>query len=133
MSNGNRKKTKKTKASKPEALRTPAVTEDTTFIVMVLRPADTSENGDKVMDSAGGQAILTGWCVIAAHGIAAAMRHVGKIDLAVDLRGAEWKDVSGGKAADLSNGFMIQVLPAPLYVVEDISKMPKIVPAPYVM
>lgn len=110
---------KNSKKKKPETL-----TEDTTFIVMVLRPATEKD------DFTG--SFLTGWCVIAARGLSVAMRHVREIDLGVDLRGAKWTDVSGGKTAALKDGYTIQVLPAPLYFVD--TPEPLIKPAtPYVM
>lgn len=103
--------------------------EDTTFIVMVLRPVDPKL--DTTVDP-NLLAVLTGWCVIAAHGLDAAMRHVAKIDLGIDLRAAAWEDVgSGGKRAKLADGWMIQVLPAPLYIVE--AGEPLIAPPPYIM
>ena len=102
--------------------------EDTTFIVMVLRPTDPKK--DTVDPNL--LAVLTGWCVIAAHGIDEAMRHVVKIDLGVDLRDVEWKDIgSNGKMAKLENAWMLQVLPAPLYVVE--TEEPLIAPPSYIM
>jgi hypothetical protein len=105
--------------------------EPTTFIVMILRPTDPDEDpsADPTL-----LAVLTGWCVIAAYGLDAAMGHLAKIDFGsgVDISGAVWKDVaSGGKMAKLADGKLIQVLPAPLYVVEE-EEEPLVVP-PYIM
>lgn len=103
--------------------------EETTFIVMILRPTSPT---DDISPDPNLLAVLTGWCVIAAHGLDAAMGHVAKIDFAgVNLHGAAWRDVaSGGKTTTLADGKMIQVLPAPLYIVEE--EEPLVVP-PYIM
>ncbi|KKL10460.1 hypothetical protein LCGC14_2555600 [marine sediment metagenome] len=104
----------------------PEILEETTFIVMILRPANTGEDPHLL-------AVLTGWCVIAAHGLNAAIGHTAKIDFGggVDLSDAAWTDVSsGGKMAKLADGQMIQVLPAPLYVVKEEESL---VAPPYMM
>lgn len=116
----------KRKQAKKKPLK---VSEDTTFIVMILKP--TPEGSSVTPSNMDVLAVLTGWCVIAARGLDAAMRHVEKIDFDVDLQGAEWKDVAGGKMADLKDGYMIQVLPAPLYFVDQIE--PLIKPSTYIM
>ena len=106
------------------------VVEETPFIVMILRPTSPT---DDISPDPNLLAVLTGWCVIAAHGLDAAMGHVAKINFGggVDLRDAPWTNVaSGGKTAKLADGKMIQVLPAPLYIVEE--EEPLVVP-PYVM
>ncbi len=106
--------------------------EPTTFIVMILRPHDPGA------DPAGNPnllAVLTGWCVIAAHGLDAALAHVQKINFGLDLTDVTWKDVSSnGKMATLADGKAVQVLPAPLYLadVPEPEPEPLIVP-PYIM
>lgn len=105
------------------------IQEPTTFVVMILRPVDPKKDAGVDPNLL---ALLTGWCIIAAHGLDAAMRHVEKIDLGESLKGAAWKDIAaGGKMASLPDGKMIQVLPAPLYVAECLPE-PLIAP-PYLM
>ncbi len=99
------------------------------FIVLVLRPAESKE----IPDAPVGSSVLTGWCVIAAPGLVSAIRQVKKIDLGVTLKDAKWTEVAGGREARLDNGFLMQVLPAPLYYVDEESPEPLVTPAPYVM
>ena len=123
------KKNDKKNGKKREDQKEIEVVEETTFIVMILRPTDPVE--DKGAQPSNFLAVLTGWCVIAAHGLDAAMSHVAKIAfVGVNLHGAAWRDVVGGKTATLADGKVIQVLPAPLYIVEQ--KEPLVVP-PYIM
>lgn len=108
-------------------------TQDTTFVVMILRPVDPAVDPRADPNLL---AVLTGWCVIAAHGIGAALRHVEQINFdGIEIAAPQWTNVAGGgKTAKIADGKVIQLLPAPLYIVEtpEPPEEPLVVP-PYIM
>ena len=109
------------KTTKPKKPQVNPEDEATTFILMILTPATTTD-----------RASLTGWCVIASQGMDRALGHIKNLDLGgIDVSHLDWTPLHGdGKTANLADGKRIQLLPAPCYVVED--KTPMIIP-PHIM
>lgn len=88
------------------------IEEPTTFISLILRKADPVKEPDFAF-------VLSGWCIIAAHGMAQALKHIEKVQHGVDLKDAVWLDITDGKETKLANGQRVQLLAAPMYVAEN--------------
>lgn len=100
------------------------IEEPTTFITLILRKADAVKEPDFDF-------ILSGWCIIAAHGMAAALKHLEKVRHGLDLKGAVWKDITEGKETRLANGVRVQLVASPMYInEEDPSELKIIQPTP---